>query len=195
MTIDLYLVRHGETEWNRQGRIQGQGDSPLTERGQEQALSVGKLLATVPTLPPALLLVSPLGRTRATAGQISRHLAVERMETDARIGEVAMGAWEGMTLPEIAEREPSRRDDLKRIDWCFRSPGGETLAMVQERARDWLDSLPRDRPAVAVSHGLVGRVIRGLYLDLRLEEMMALPVPQDVVWHLTQGKIRAIGPL
>lgn len=68
-------------------------------------------------------------------------------------------------------------------DWYFRSPNGETFEAAFRRVREWVNEL--DGPVVAVSHGLIGRLIRGAWLALPAEEMLSLPVPQDVVWHLS----------
>lgn len=190
MEIDLYLVRHGETEWNAEGRIQGGGDSPLTARGRAQADAVGRLLAGHFQTPPDAE-ISPLGRTRATFDLINRHLAVARATPQPLLREVTLGVWDGLTVPEIRTLFPDTADEIGRTGWFFRAPKGETLEETKDRAARWLASLP-SRPVVAVSHGLTGRVIRALYLGLGIEEMMELPVPQDTVWHLHGGRIEGL---
>ncbi|MGA0838800.1 MAG: histidine phosphatase family protein [Pseudomonadales bacterium] len=100
----LYVCRHGETEWNVEQRMQGHGDAALTERGQRQARAHGDLLAGRGGV--QALLVSPSGRTRATAA-----LMLEALESAPQIGfhpelmERHSGQWEGLTLDEIAARD------------------------------------------------------------------------------------------
>ena len=88
---ELYILRHGETHWNQQGRLQGQKDSPLTDKGRQQALSQGEVLRSVKSL-PHIVFVSPLGRTLTTA-----NLAAPFIEThvkEPRLLEINFGAWE-----------------------------------------------------------------------------------------------------
>ena len=105
----IYLVRHGETEWNRAGRVQGHLDLPLTEIGREQARQAGATLASLlEGEPPFLLLASPLGRAQASARLILEALGptIAEWRTDDRLREISWGRWEGLTRAEIAAREP-----------------------------------------------------------------------------------------
>ncbi len=183
----LYLVRHGETEWNAQGRYQGASDSPLTPRGRDQAQAVGALLARE-IGGPIRAYVSPLGRTRQTAALIGAHVALE-IVPEPRIAEVSMGSWDGLTRPQIEQRHPGALGASH--DWYFRSLDGETLAAALARIGGWLQAA--ERPAVVVSHGLARRLIRGLYLGLSEPDMLALPVPQDGFFVLTDGRVEFRG--
>ncbi|MGO4706343.1 histidine phosphatase family protein [Microvirga sp. 2MCAF38] len=188
----IYLIRHGETLWNAVGRYQGQKDSPLSERGREQAELIGRLLAheTIDLTSPLRAHVSPLGRTQATADLISRHVALDRSD-EPRLAEISMGSWDGMTRYEISMEYPDALHGADAFDWYFRSPDGETFDSVCGRVASWLADL--DGPIVAVSHGVTGRLIRGVYLGLSKREMLELAVPQDGFYKLQNGRAELIG--
>ena len=112
-------------------------------------------------------------------------LGVEILEP--RLQEVSIGVWDGRTRAEIEAGWPGRLDGANRYDWYFRTPDGETYAAALQRVQDWVHEL--DGPVVAVSHGLLGRLVRGAWLGLPAKEMLCLPVPQDVVWHLSSAGI------
>ena len=101
----LYLVRHGQTLWNTEARFQGQFDSPLTDLGRDQASRVGRALAAEIGVrsEPIRAYVSPLGRTRATAGLIGQSLPMRIIE-ETRLMEVHFGEWEGLTRDDILSR-------------------------------------------------------------------------------------------
>ena len=193
---DIFLLRHGETEWNALGRFQGQLDSPLTMRGREQAAQLGRILGRTfagVRVPP--FHVSPLGRTRDTAAIVGRHVAgyvagPDTMRVEPRLQEVSTGVWDGLTHAEIKAGWPGALDGTDHHDWYFRAPDGETLDVALDRIQSWLREL--EGPVVAVSHGLLGRLVRGAWLGLPPKEMLCLPVPQDVVWHLSPAGVRPL---
>ena len=191
MTAEVFLVRHGETAWNAEGRFQGQLDSPLMPHGREQAAQNGKLLATAVAGRDAVAMhVSPLGRAQQTAAVVRAHSTYTSSMTEPRIQEVTTGAWDGLTHEDIKAGWPSLLDGATAFDWYFRAPDGEAYEAAVARVRSWLDAV--DGSVVAVSHGLVGRLIRGAYLGLSRAEALVLPVPQDVVWHLAHGRVEAL---
>jgi len=189
---DIFLLRHGETEWNAQGRFQGQLDSPLTVRGREQAGQLGRILLQTfanRRVPP--FHVSPLGRTQDTAAIVSRYMNGPDMTfAEPRLQEVSTGVWDGLTHEEIEAGWPGALDGTDHYDWYFRSPDGETLEAALKRVRLWLGEL--DGSVIAISHGLLGRLVRGAWLGLHAKEMLCLPVPQDVVWHLSSEGVRPL---
>jgi probable phosphoglycerate mutase len=189
----ILLVRHGETEWNRQRRVQGHFDSPLTERGITQAGAIGRLLATSPGVEAARLVASPLGRARRTAELIREHCAVApELTIDDRLREISVGAWDGLTYAEIAMRNPGTFDGEGRYEWYFRAPGGETYAAFAARVGEWLDEAADDGLQIVVAHGIVSRVLRGLYAGLPRAVALTLPVPQDRIFRLSGGSIETI---
>jgi len=187
---DIILIRHGQTEWNREGRIQGHGNSVLTELGRAQAAAYGRLLADRFTpLAPFALYRSPAGRCAETTALACTAAGLDpgAFTIDERLKEKGYGRWEGMTRPEIARAGDV--DELAGMDadaWGHRPPGGgETLAEVMDRARSWLLGLAPERPAIVVCHGGTGRTLIRSYLDLNAEETLAITMRQDVVFHLT----------
>ncbi len=186
---DIYLIRHGETEWNAQGRFQGKLDSALTETGIKQAEAIGRRLARLDLSFDAFV-SSPLGRARQTASIIAGLAHLPAVQCDDRLAEVSLGSWDGLTPIDIDAQWPGLLDGSTPFDWFFRSPDGESYDAVFQRARCWLDE--RQGVTIAVSHGLIGRVIRGAYCGLSRTEALSLPVPQDVIWKLSSGRIAPV---
>lgn len=148
--IVLYLVRHGETEWNRTMRIQGQSDVELNAEGVEQARRLGSRMAGW-RIDRAI--TSDLARARETA----RLALGERqlpLETDERLRERHFGEWEGLTREEVEARDGDGARRWRQKPWTFRPPGGESLADVARRAVPVVDELRRGKGHVlVVSHG------------------------------------------
>lgn len=186
---EIYLVRHGETEWNYVGRFQGKLDSALTRTGELQAAAIARRLTQLRIQADALV-ASPLGRTTHTAVIMARLANLPDAQFDDRLAEVSAGSWDGLTHIDIEARWPGSLDGSTPYDWFFRSPDGEGYDMAVQRAKSWLND--SKGVIVAVSHGLIGRIIRGAYLGLSKTEALGLPVPQDIVWRLHNGQISAI---
>jgi len=187
----IYLLRHGETIWNSLGRFQGQTDSSLTERGIEQAEQAAKLLKkeVAGSEDSFQLHVSPLGRTLETAARVKRILPlVARLEP--RLMEVTVGSWDGMTQFEIDNEFPGMLDGSDAFDWYFKSPDGESFDAACARAQDWISGIAG--PTVAISHGLFGRLVRGVYSGLSKREMLELPVPQDGFYRLCDRELTLV---
>ena len=190
----IYLARHGETEWNRAGRMQGHLDSPLTARGEAQARRLGETLGEI-GVEGFEMVSSPLGRTRATAQIIAGALGrdADGITTDARLMEMTWGAWDGLTRAEIEARDPGALARRVADHWDYRPPGGgESYAMVALRVGDWLAGLAPGRSLIAVCHGGAGRVVRGLYGGLSQAETLAQEEPQDAIHLLRGGQIGRI---
>jgi probable phosphoglycerate mutase len=190
--VSLYLVRHGQTEFNLARRYQGALDSALTALGVEQAGRMGALLAT---LVPAgtRIISSPLGRARRTAEIIAQAAGLDGPSLDPRLTEVSLGVWDGMTDEDIDFAFPDARDGTSRWDWYFASPDGERYEGMTARLGEWLDEAKASNELlVAVSHGVAGRVIRGLYAGLDRDEALKLDVPQDAVFRLADGLVERI---
>ena len=193
MTGCILLVRHGETEWNRERRIQGRFDSPLTERGVAQAHAIGRLVQKLPEATSARIVASPLGRATRTAEIIARHLPARPEPTiDDRLREVSAGSWDGLTFRDIELRSPGTFDGDGRYEWNFRAPGGETYDGFAARVAEWMSDAVAAPFLIAVTHGVVSRVLRGLYASLPREIALTLPVPQDKVFRLSGGPIEEL---
>lgn len=190
----IWLLRHGETEWNIAGRYQGALDSALTPAGRAQADAVGAGLArhlSGSAAKPEAALVSPLGRTRATAGYVAKYLPPSLVFTEEPcLREVSGGSWDGLTQMEIEAAFPGALEGSGPYDWFFRTPDGEGLEPALARAQAWLAQIKR--PTIALSHGLFGRLIRGAYLGLSRQEMLELPMPQDGFYLLAEGRAEFI---
>lgn len=191
----IYLVRHGETEWNRAGRLQGQGDSPLTADGIDQATRAGRLLRTLleGEAPPALA-SSPLGRARATAEIVCREAGwdASAIRLDARLKEADYGRWEGSTKAEAKARFPAAWRARQLDRWRTRPPGGESYADLARRAAEWwLTRVDAVQPAVVVTHEMTSRVLRGTYLGLDPAGVLELDHPHESIFVLAEGRCEA----
>lgn len=164
----LVLVRHAETTWNAEGRIQGHAGSPLSERGRAQAERLGAALAE--RHPAARLVASDLERTLATAAPYAAALGVAP-EPDPGLRERAFGDWEGRTRDEVAAGDPGRWARWREgDDTVVGEVGGETAEVLVERvvaALDrWLATIDDGEVLVAVTHG--GPIWFGLHALLDL---------------------------
>ena len=187
--MTIFLVRHGETEWNRARRYQGWSDSLLTERGVAQAKAIGRHLASLPEASGAAIVASPLGRARRTAEIIAECLGRrEAPHLDARLREISLGAWDGLDRREIRARLGPR---FVEFEWYFETPHGQSYGDFAAPIASWLQEIGDD-PVIAVSHGVVTRVLRGLYAGLPRAEALRLAVPQDRIFRLAGGAIDEI---
>ena len=170
----LVLLRHGESEWIRENRFQGQAETPLSAVGRRQAELAAERLArphASPALPvplgrPLEIVHSPLARTRETAEAVGA--AIERelkggtvpVRPDPGIMEIGQGAWEGVTHDDIMDRWPAELAAWRRRPHEAWAPGGESLAQVQGRARPALaailERLGRDYPRGSLDRPQVG---------------------------------------
>ncbi|TYC67554.1 histidine phosphatase family protein [Stappia sp. BW2] len=193
----LVFVRHGQTDWNFEGRMQGQKDIPLNETGRAQASGNGERLKAFlerETIDPAGLnfVASPLYRTRSTMELLrqSMGLPVEAYRLEDQLKEITFGDWEGFTLEELADEEQDLILQRRADKWGFVPPGGESYKMLTERIARWLVTV--DRPSVVVSHGGVFRVMRGLLEGLDTDVVPKLDVPQDKVFVWRNGTFEAV---
>jgi probable phosphoglycerate mutase len=189
----IWLIRHGQTEFNATGRIQGAQDSPLTALGVEQGRRIGaRLREIVPA--EARIIASPLGRTQHTARLVRDAAGLATgIETDARLAESSLGEWDGMLKDDIRNIAPGYDTAERRWSWFFDAPGGDSYEAMTDRLGGWLeDARVHGGPIVAVSHGVAGRILRGLFLQLPRNEALMLDIPQDAFFRLNQGQIERI---
>lgn len=173
----VYLVRHGETDWNIEKRCQGFSDIPLNETGRRQAGAIAQYLSAVPI---EAVYSSTLGRAYETASAVARQHSLEVRTSDA-FRELSQGEFEGLKLGEMAHRYG---DFLKR--WLqdpadLRLPGGESLREVQERAWAALEAVVESHPkgnVAVVSHNLCNAAILCRALNLHLSDFRRMH--QDV---------------
>lgn len=187
--MTIFLVRHGETEWNRARRYQGWGNSPLTERGIAQAEAIGRRLSTLSETADAEIVASPLGRARRTAEIIARCLGrTAPLRLDDRLREISIGSWDGLGRAEIMARMGAR---FEEFEWYFDTPDGESYDEFSGRIAAWLDE-PRGGAVIAVCHGVTTRILRGLHAGLPRDAALRLEVPQDRIFRLAGGIIEDI---
>jgi broad specificity phosphatase PhoE len=161
----ILFIRHGETDYNAAGRLQGQRDTPLNGKGRDQASAVGRSLKRLRSAEIARLdaddafVASPLMRARDTMklARAALGLKPDPFRLDARLKELSFGEWEGLTWAEVRARDPdalkARHDDK----WNFAPPGGESYAMLAARLRTWLDEQTGD--VLTAAHGGVARAL------------------------------------
>jgi len=160
----IYYIRHGETEWNADGRLQGTRDIPLNDLGRKQAADAGSILADLfardgRSEQSLAFVASPLGRARSTMELVRGALELPPADysIDDRLREIGYGDWEGSTLRQMQASDPEVFAKRQADKWTVPPPGGESYAAVQIRMRDWYDSLLVD--TVAVAHGGTARAL------------------------------------
>ncbi|WP_299085636.1 histidine phosphatase family protein [uncultured Ruegeria sp.] len=184
---DIYLFRHGQTEWNAQSRRQGHLDSPLTERGQLQAEENASRLRLHLSLDGEVaVFVSPLGRARHTALIMVQELGLseEAIIYEPRLMECSFGKWEGLTTSEIKARYPEEWQARSEDKWNVPAPSGESYADVNARVSKWYEEVSLAATNLVVCHGLTSRVFRGIYADLSQQQVFQLNEPQDGFFEL-----------
>ena len=174
----IYYIRHGETDWNVAGRLQGRHDVPLNANGRAQAAHCGEILRDLfarDGCNPADVdyVSSPLERARETMELMRPPLGLppEGYRLEARLSEISFGDWEGFTIAQLHTRDPSRIAAREQDKWHFVPPGGESYEAVSERMREWHQTLTRD--TVAVAHG---GTARGLIAHLGIAKPAAAPL-------------------
>lgn len=197
-TPALYVIRHGQTDWNATRRLQGISDVPLNALGRKQAQQSGRLLAALlesDGLNASALdwHVSPLERTVTTSNLARTNFKVEigKMHLDRRLIEISFGNFEGVSVPDLYANEQIEVQNWLANRWHQRPVGGENYADVAVRLMPLLESL--DRPAVFVSHGGVTRTLRHMLCGAEPEEMLEwLPV-QGSVMKISNGQFESFG--
>jgi probable phosphoglycerate mutase len=202
----LYFVRHGETDWNRDGRLQGQKDIPINGRGEDQAKAVGRTLAAHLTaegfdqnaIAALSYKASPLQRTMQTMRlmRASMGLDPQKFTTDERLKELSFGAWEGLTWRDVKDQIPASALERERGKWDFVPPRGESYALLARRVRPWLDELMQahisndvmHKAHIVVSHGGVARVLLTMLSDVSPHMAATADIWQGRVLKFWQGR-------
>ena len=188
---ELIVIRHGETEWNRIGRLQGGQDSALTDRGLQQADSLAALLQAHGIGPDSHILTSsPQGRALATAAPIARATGMT-VRTDDRLREIHMGQWSGLPRHEVDARWPATDPHETFIEWYARAPDGEGFDALWARVGAFLDDLTG--PTVVVTHGFTSRFLRTRALGMTLDDLAHVPGGQGVAFVIRDGRHEILG--
>ena len=164
MTNTIYIVRHGQTEWNLLGKTQGHGNSDLTPKGIEQA----ELLADSMTKYPIdYIYSSDLGRAYQTAEIIGNKLSIEVEKTEA-LREMNFGTWEGRIIKDIIEEDPELYKMWRNEPNLAKIPQGETLSQIKERTDAFIKEINEKydgKHIVLVTHSLCARIMLLSFLD------------------------------
>lgn len=190
----IYLVRHGQTEFNHAQRLQGQCNSDLTELGMEQARRMGShLKPLIDDHERWLMIASPLGRTVRTAEIIRETIGLNcEIALEPRIQELHCGEWEGFHHHEIEAAAPGT---IGKKGWLLTAPGGERYEDIAGRIASFIAEIDESdgRCRIVVSHGIAGRILRALYSGAPADQLWShRPPPQDAVFHLAGGKVARI---
>jgi glucosyl-3-phosphoglycerate phosphatase len=182
----VVLWRHGETEWNADGRYQGQADVALNDRGREQARKAAPFLAA---MKPARIVSSDLGRASATAAELGA-LTEVRVELQPRLQEINVGDWVGLTNEQVFAAHPDFREALFAGRDARRSASGETGAEAGARVAEALLDIALDTPdgqtVVAVGHGFSLRVASVFLLGLDYAHNLTLGGLWNASWSILQ---------
>lgn len=185
----IYVIRHGQTDWNVTERLQGSRDIPLNALGREQAIANGKALSAIlgTTASDFDYVASPLTRTRQTMELVRAQLGLDPSDfrTDDRLIELSFGDWEGLTLDEVALSEPDRVHAREENKWNFRPPGpmAESYEMLSQRVQSWLGSV--EKKTVCVCHGGVIRSLFHIIEGVSGHDAAVADTPQDRILKVT----------
>lgn len=180
---EIYVLRHGETEWNALGRMQGRLDSPLTEKGQDQARLQGQSLRAhdLVDLP---IYCSPSGRARRTA-ELAVPEKFAEIRFDERLMEIDLGQWQGRVKADLALEFPHVFEDDETWGWYDCCPQGEGFSGLEQRTASFLADL--EGPAVLFTHGITSRFLRCHALGMPVEAFAELPGGQGIIHHIKKG--------
>ncbi|EGQ9920559.1 TPA: histidine phosphatase family protein [Vibrio parahaemolyticus] len=191
MTRRIFVLRHGETEFNADKKLQGHCNSSLTSKGSDQARRVGTTLKQYVENRPFRVYSSTLGRALQTSQIVCEELnySYENLNKEPRLKEFSLGEWEQRTIPSLEQEVPNL---LAQNDWYLQAPNCETYESVRERLSSWLSDVTHDEDIVVVSHGLTGIVLRGLLLGMDYTQVWQQDLPQDAFFIIEDGRITRV---
>ncbi len=194
----FYFVRHGETDWNAERRLQGQLDIPLNDVGRRQSAQCGNILRDLITTrhkaaDDFAFLSSPLSRARETMEILRGVLGLPRegYAIEPRLAELSFGRWEGLTYRDVRLLDRSLLAVRERDKWNFMTPDGESYAELLARVRDWHASVKGD--IIVAAHGGVARVLMVLFGARTPQEAPHGDVEQGVVYEFGPGMMNRYG--
>lgn len=184
----IFLVRHGETDWNLAGRLQGGHDIPLNDLGREQAAETARVIERLSGDPrPLGYVASPLGRAAQTMAILRSQLGLppDEFRRDDRLKEISFGRWEGSTWHDLRRRDPVGVQAREADPWYFVPPGGESYVMLMARVMEAVGDIVED--TVMVSHGGVVRAMLHALTGMPQHQAADLPVRQGAVYMIEDG--------
>jgi broad specificity phosphatase PhoE len=191
----ILLFRHGESQWNRSNRIQGQTDaaSPLTLNGVQQARDYGRALIELlgADIGQWTIIGSPLARCVQTISVMcdQAQLDFDQVVFDDRLKEICCGDYAGKLRSEVEVIDPTLFKGKLENSWYFRCPNGETLEQISHRLKKWLNDRQQTEKLIVVTHGVASKVLRGLYGEGKMAQALAEDSPQNAYFVLTDGRI------
>ncbi len=190
MQPKIYIVRHGQTDWNAGRRLQGQTEVHMNDFGRSQVANNAEKLKALLSAPHELDYVSsPICRARETMTIIRETLGLARegYRTDDRLKELNYGAFSTYTWDELRAIRP--QDVMDRFDnsWNYVIPEGECYAMLSKRVLDWLSEIKKD--TIVAAHAGVSRVLQGHFIRYPQKDVAFLDAPQDRILVLNKGEI------
>lgn len=179
----VYVLRHGQTVWNAERRIQGGLDSPLTDLGRAQAHDQFQILKSC-NLSGYSAFCSPQGRAFHTASLALNGL-VQRICTDPRLVEIGVGRWEGQAREDLSFDRPVDESEESALQLYERAPDGEGFEALRHRCQEFLEEL--SGPSVLVTHGVTSRMLRLILTDRDTVEIGMISGGQGVVYSVENG--------
>ncbi len=197
MPPTIIFIRHGETDWNVEGRLQGHVDVPINAKGRDQARRNGRTLRSylrkIGRSPDDFDWVSsPMARCTETMDLVLAELGCpdRPYRLSETLLEMSFGTMEGLTKDELKLRDRDMMRRRRDFKWSFVPTGGESYAQLFERIKAWYHTVDRD--TVAVSHGGVSRVLRGCLQNTEPNDIPFLEVPQDRIHVLRGSKMETV---
>jgi probable phosphoglycerate mutase len=182
----LIFLRHGETDWNVEGRLQGQHDIPLNAKGLAQSEQAGRTIGRILGRSAQALqlfdfVCSPISRARRTMELARGAIGLDpfNYRLEPALVEITFGRWEGLTWPEVQKHDPEGARQREADKWHMQPPEGESYAMCAKRLQPWLAGIERD--TIAVAHGGVARCL--------LHMLCAVPTERAPVCDIWQGRV------
>lgn len=167
----LIIIRHGESEWNRIGRYQGQEDAPLSDLGLRQAEALASRLRTEPI---HAIFTSPLQRAAKTAEAIARHHPDVPLERAPELLEIHHGAWQGLMADEVRGRFGDGLREWRQHPTRAQMPGGESFSNILKRVLDFKDALFEryaDRNVLVSTHDVVVKILVADALGMNMDRI------------------------
>jgi len=187
--ITLYVIRHGETDWNAERRYQGQADIPLNDKGRAQSKRNGATLANQGVDPSVHdFVASPLGRARETMEIVraSLNLKPSDYRLDSDLKELSYGHWQGVLQSELPICDPEGLAARTKDPFHWRPKGGESYADLVARTQFWLTSVNQD--SIVAAHGGTIRCLHALLLNVATHQVPTLAIPQDKILVIKDGE-------
>lgn len=191
MTTKIYIARHGETEWNQQGRMQGWKDSALTPKGTENAQRLGAYLRDTAF---DCVICSPLGR----AVQTAKHITADRdllTVYNSAFKEMGFGQWEGMYHASIKELYPAQQNNYWNAPHLYEAIDGESYETFIQRVKEGLDSLVQGHKKgnlLLVTHAAVIKAIFNIVYQRPLSSFWNPPFTYDTCLSILEVRAGVI---